>query len=429
MDNWGDISASAIVPLSDDSTNIAESAIGSPASESDMAKSGFDVSGMPYLTVSNNPTAGQYSDIQEAINALQNSRYEGIYIMNGTYTLSAPIYIPDVNMHISGESQGGVIIENNAGDEAFYINGYTSNFSISNMTIDSQNVAAYSNLIYEVAGSGTIRASNISINCVDAGGVGTNGDYGIYSYNSSSRVICSNITVDSGKYGIAVVASANTQEEATIINFVGTGQTTRSLYISSAEKGFISNATITDVYDYGIYVAGADSMQIIGCHISGNNSARTGIYATGSYAVIADNDIDITKTNTDASQVIALYAYQLTESVINGNTININIDAAANSYGILLYTSCNDCVVTSNIVTLDNANGGAFTDYLLAVITTSDRNIINNNNLDGVTNAGSIGIYLAPGCDNNQGTSNITYRVATSVTDFGAGNTVTAKDV
>ena len=55
------------------------------------------------------------------------------------------------------------------------------------------------------------------------------------------------------------------------------------------------------------------------------------------------------------------------------------------------------------------------------------------NNINGVNNdAKDIGIIFTNviiSCDNNQGGDNITYNVGTSITDNGANNAVTAKDV
>jgi len=60
----------------------------------------------------------------------------------------------------------------------------------------------------------------------------------------------------------------------------------------------------------------------------------------------------------------------------------------------------------------------------------SHRNVISENQIDGVSNnAQDIGISIASGCNNNQGSDNVTYRVGTSISDSGTGNTVTAKDV
>jgi len=438
MDNWEDLNNNIIVPVSDDTLYLASDAIGAPRVSGNMAKSGFDVSGMPYLTVSNNPTAGQYSDIQEAINALQNSRYEGIYIMNGTYTLAKPVYIPNINMRIFGESQGGTIIENTDGYEAFYIDGYTGTLTIENFTINSKNAYAYLEaskaIIYETDGSGKIFISNLVLN-LTCHISRDNGDIAVWSTLSDSDITIDGFTMSGDgtlKVGGYRCVYGTVVGNITItnckINYVNGG-----IDLDTCKKVFVSNVHITNFNESAILIWNCVSTQIIGCYMKSILYSLRDFDAircfTGGKVTITNNTIDIVGNSPGWHWGMDIGDF--TKGVINGNTIVIDCNNTSDGVGIYFDgegDAVDDCIITSNTISVRNRNaGGAAYGIILAY---AERNIINNNRLTGYTAGGTcIGIYLSNDSDNNQGTSNITYDFDTSISDNGAGNTVTAKDV
>ena len=110
LDDWGDLSPSAITVATDDTTKCWEPALGGPITSQDLGRAAFDVWGNPYLIVGPSTNVGQFTDIQEAINSLAETRHNGIFLLNGTYT-GLVIYLIDRSIEILGESLGGVILQ------------------------------------------------------------------------------------------------------------------------------------------------------------------------------------------------------------------------------------------------------------------------------------------------------------------------------
>ena len=431
--DWDDAVPSAITISTDDTVEMWEPSVGGPTTKNELARGAFRFWGQPWLTVAPVENQGQYTSIQAALNALEQSNHDGIFLMNGTYVLDAPIYLPDRDITVIGESQGGVIIQNNAGDDCFILHNLTKSFSFDSFTFDSQvsedghdKFFIYGDTHPEFTGDVTIR--NIVFNLDSS----TYSDYGITINDvSGSRIIVADCIFNDGFKAITAYADVYSSlfiQNNTIDNF------DKGMHINARTALTITNNVLTNIQKAGSAVGdgpmgfwlpgSTGTLTITGNYIEGklrwgmwataasangtisNNtiistydgtSAIIGIILTGSNHTLSQNSIDITTTSVTAS-IYGLWLSGLLDSTVVGNSINASdTNTTANHYGIH---------------------------------STGDRNSISNNNINLVNNdAKDIGINFAAGSDNNVGTNNLTYRVGSSVVDGGAGNNVTAQDV
>jgi len=202
--DWDDSIPGAITVGEDDSVNVWQPAESGPTTNQELARSSFQVWGSPYLYVGPTENQGQYTNIQEAINALSESRHNGIYLLNGTYP-DVNVTVPNRDIDIIGESQGGVILQNVAGSECFILDTTTKKYTFRNFSISSQNVAAYSTMISILTtSSGELNFQDLTIDLVDAGTWAGDGDVGIGKTVGAGKVSIINTDVDDGKSGIYI---------------------------------------------------------------------------------------------------------------------------------------------------------------------------------------------------------------------------------
>ena len=166
LSDWTDLSPSAITPSVDDTTRCWEPVIGGPLSSENLGRTTFEVWGRPDLIVGPHPNAGQYTDIQSAINALAQSQHTGIYILNGTYQFDRICHSGARDLRITGESRAGVVIQNTQATNLFYFDGITGHVELNNFTIDSVNTGSgnHTYMIRALDSSGDFNIEKLTFN-------------------------------------------------------------------------------------------------------------------------------------------------------------------------------------------------------------------------------------------------------------------------
>jgi len=444
MDDWGDLAFDPIVPTAEPGSKFFEPAISGPASSKRVATSSFEVWGNPYLVVGPNDLRAPYTSIQTALNALVDSNHSGIYILDGDYQLTQPVYMIDRNIDIIGESQN-VVIKNAVGQSGFVFHNLTKTYNFKNFTLDSQNVSDASFMIYLYGDTSAENASKayfdkIVFNLFDdgvAGGSGT-GDFGIYSTNGVGVIDVLRCFFTGGVFGVR-----GRTDNIKIDNCDFDGQTyyTISSYTAAGDIAICSNNRLKNVYYGGIFFDATAIAPVIANNTVSAISTSSiytsfiGIYSSSDNVKIAQNTIlfdnDTENTSVTGISVGSVNISNL-PSVI-GNTIDFALDSTSIPYGIRALC-CTDGVFTDNIIKINNQQSPVVNPrYGIYVYgsgaTKSLRNKISNNGIDMVRNGASdIGILMTSLADDNTGTGNTTYRVGTSISDAGANNTVVASD-
>lgn len=432
--DWGDLAPSAITIPSDTTAYTWQPTISGPQTDKDLGKSAFDMWGKEYLPVGPTTNAGKYTDIQKAINAVEAAGSGAIYLLNGTYALTAPLYLPDINIEIVGQSQGGVIIQNAAGENGIVLYNLTKTFKLSNFTLSSQNTDSYTKLLYIYGSAAANNTCNVLIDGIlfelvdDGTAASTSGDDGIYlSTGQTGSTVVNGCRFSAGKRGIYcgsvenLIASNNIFLNSQYAAIHYTGASTKNASIKgNIITDFEFNGILTSVQDLII-----DGNQLTCMTSAPSGSGIIGIAIDEDRCQVINNIIKIVNTNNASYKGISTTASGTNvNSLISKNQIAIQITSTGAASGI--YATASDQSIIGNPIVLENTD---HTTAAYGINSTGDRNIIAGNHINMLNDANDIGINLPAGADNNQGGDNVTYNVGTSIADAGAGNAVTGKDV
>jgi hypothetical protein len=380
------------------------------------------------VTVGAEAFDGKYGDISFALARM--TAGGTLVLKNGIYQMvDAPIVVPDVNLDIIGETKEGVKVRNAAGENLFEFTNLARIFRLFNFTIESQNTSGYSRMV-EIDGdaygdiTAEISLENIDIFCAGAQEFNGDGDEAVYAHNGTDALKLRRIMVDGGKWGIhatvwtgpttiaecrlvdatfaAILVDSGAENLKVIDNqlvnawYYGLSVSSASLTEADISQNFIVMRDVDSSLLRAVYVS-ALKTQFIGNKVLAKGTTTPVIFFDGTDCVIISNYFEFIKAAT--SQTSVVYIIGLTDSRIADNGIKgSNTDGTSDHRGLVLAGSAH-------------------------------RNVVHGNSIDMVNNtAKEIGIVLDNTCNNNNGASNVTYRVGTSISDAGTGNTVTASD-
>ena len=363
---------------------------------------------------------------------------------NGAYDLTSGVTISDYNLDFKGASRGGVIIKNHAGDHGFILHNLTKTFKFSDFTIQSQNVAAFSSMIYVYGDTAPDNTSNLLLSKItsvlsDDGDVGGSGDKLIYGNKGDGKINISLVTGIGGEYPVRT-SSYN----RVFMNNSEFSEYTQAVLIESLIAGTSDNI-FKDFLLNGLRqlkVAGDSVASITGNHFMAkdDNDATAvdmiGLEADALQLNVVGNNININNSRTAIGTLTGISVSFASKGSLSANIITLDNDFAQAAAGFLVrgifaYTclgyaivgntiSMNIVPVTNNHYGIDLSAGGGGQK--------SDGNTVAGNTIDGVNNAAQdIGIRLDANSDNNSGDNN-TRNVGTSISNGGVGNTVTATD-
>lgn len=382
----------------------------------------------PLITVANTTGYGIYQDLQTAIDALPSGGQ--IFIKSGSYTISSPgITISNANYEIVGENQDTVVFNVVSDYNGInFADGYNYKCILNNFSLNynHSSTSTTNSLIY-MANCTTLSTVNLTNLKLTSNDVSHYYKYGIYSNNNFGRTEITNCSIFYGTSGIYFGAGLKSLYIAT--NRIDT-MSTYGIYSYGNKLGdtLISGNVLTNINVDGIHLEYPYNAKVTNNDISSSTAGATfkGIYchqmATG---LVSNNSITNYKTTNFAYN--ALYIETGSKITIISNEINGSSSYTGSAYTVY-FTGVTDSIISNNKVTL-NITDTTSNHYGIA-LSSSDRNRISSNTIDLINNnAKDVGIYLATGSDYNYGVDNITYRVGTSLTDSGTGNSVSVTDV
>jgi len=277
---------------------------------------------------------GDFTSIQNALD----SGAKTIYVRNGTYQISSSISIQSSNISIIGENRNNTIIYLKDGSNCHMVTIGNGSTTIKGITIES-----------------------IQLDGNKDNQTGTS--YGIYVYGGSSNLI--------GDVKIQNCYIKNTD--------------TAGIYMSYADRNYISNNFITDIAwedagdtaSYGIYLVNSDE-NIITENLIGNT--YTGIFLNGIANVITNNNIK-------------LCYYCILTATFTYSTISSN-NLMDSDCGVFLGSGSNYNIISNNEI-IDPA--ATSSDDGVALYE-ADYNLIHNNNIRGM---GDYGIDITDASSTN----------------------------
>lgn len=376
----------------------------------------------PYITVGTTYVGGNFTSIEDALAAINTAGGGSVVIKNGTYNLAGVVTVPNVDGELIGESVDGVIIRNVAGSNGLYFHNFTKKFKLSNFTLQSQNVASYSYMIYILGDTAAQNTSNITISglkldLAEYGGWGSPvGDRGIYGNNGSGgRLLVEKCQSSGGLSPCSAVSYENVVVQTN--QFVGSVNT--GIYVGSCHGALVQNNIIDQFMYYGIIAdntggnismnrltmlddSGADAVSVLGIYVSGNE-----VLTIGNMITLVSGRTNITAVGIRANGI---------RPVIQGDSINIAIASTKGLTGIDLWNAT-DGIMNGNRMTLSNTD--ATTLHRGIWLTASLRSVISSNQIDMVNSHATkdVGMYLDANSLNNHGFSNKIVNAGVPITD------------
>jgi len=444
LDDYDDLSPSVIIIPDDDTTEMWTPPMGGPLSDQDVGQQAFEVWGNPHLVVGPNTNRAKYTDTQTAINALSESRHNGIYILGGTYALPDVVYIPNRDIEILGESRGAVHIENKAGDFAFRVGtDFTSKAKFSSFTIDSQNAGTNVETLLSIgdyAGvdiSGDFMIEKIDFNLKNQSLWGANGDRGIALYDITGTVKVTQCGFFNGERGL----DTYTLDDFDLSFCTFSGNTVADAYIDGYNLSInVSNLVSTDFYKYSLWlrhqgggkigIAVIDKVRSVGKAIAGAAKWQQGIVVKlFDSQIITGNIINIVHTATGATDMGIYVQNPALSSGIASNQVTMDLDHNGLCYGMYLDGFNLGGGINNNYIKVDNIDNTS--NHYGYFFQSSGYNVFQGNYAYGVNNdAKDIGIHFSAASVQNIGGDNYTYSVGSSIVDIPGTNAgVTAKDI
>ena len=331
--------------------------------------------GAAILTVDPTPGVGNYTSIQDAINA--STAGDTILVQSGTYYEHVVV---NKQLTLQGVDSGAglPVVDGNA-------SWYTIILSANNCTLQDfvamssgQSgiivASSYNTVLGNTAtgsGYGIVLSSSSNGNTVSGNTATGNTNYGIYLSSSTGNTITGNIANGSDT-GISISDSSGNTISNNTANSNGIG-----IQLPSSSGNTISGNTATNNIHYGIALTSSSGNTISGNTINGNSR---GIY------IITTSNSNSISNNTATSNGIGIDLSSSTGNTISGNTIGSNKE-----HGIRLESSSSS-TLSGNIANF-NAKYGIQLKY-------SNGNTISSNTASGNS---LYGIYL------DSSSSNIIY--------------------
>lgn len=328
---------------------------------------------VPYVTVSPTVGEGMFTTIEGALANLPGWARR-IVLLRGTHTVSAGnvLTMPTTKgIDIIGECKDDVIVQNASGQHLFVIYNSTKKYKIANFTIDSQNVASGTNMIYVY---GSAAANNTSELMVDSIGFNFSheNDRAVRTYlGQDGYVRVQNLTINDSTS--AEILSFEDYENISLLNSIlreGGGGVCVNV-ISCSDVNIIGNRVFYDLEAITIYTS--ERVAVSDNFLLSPSGGYRGIRLyNSSYGVVKGNNI-----RHEGAQTNATYSIDLTGSnyfnVANNIIYHDNADTSAHHYGIKMSGAAYN-VISENFIDMVNALNSTYKDYGVVLWASSDYN-------------------------------------------------------
>lgn len=306
---------------------------------------------------------GDQTMINTALTALP-SGGGSVYLMEGTYTVSAPISVPD-NTTLSGAGAATIITIPNAQNGTYAIIQNTdtagANVVIQNMLIDGNKANQTSGSMYGIKFS-MPSASSTSI----AGKV-------------------QNVTAQNLYGSLAAALYVSSTNNLSISNSFFTG-TYYGIQLSSGGNNVVANNIVNSNTQAGIVSVGSNSNTITGNSLISNSPYSIFLQLSNSNAVIG-NGISTTsygvyvqtgaKNNISSNTIQSSGAYGITLQTATYTAVASNLITNAGAGGVLLYSNSVGNIISANKI---HDSGGTATNEGIQI---QDNSANNNNSFIG----------------------------------------------
>jgi len=326
---------------------------------------------------------GEYSTIQEAINAAENG--DTIYVDSGTYE---ECVLVNKSVSLVGEDAATTIVRCSWDD---VITVVADKVSITGLTVKDapaykasirveEDKASIKDCVLQNSSYGLmVVASQFSVSSINANG---NSRYGIAVIGSASGELFDSNASNNDIAGIHLHDSHDLSlKDSTMSN-----NTVFGLYLGNVESSKITGIT-TSFNRYGAWLRKSDNNEITSSNITDN--LRYGILLTDSTAHEDGSDGNTVRDNTITGNWGGMYVYNSDHNTIQANAIDSN--------------AVQGCVVwagsTKNKLISNSVNSNRYGITLLS----STKNTVEKNTADGNTR---VGIMLVGASDHNKVKSN-----------------------
>jgi len=252
------------------------------------------------------------------------------------------------------------ILKNTAGSDGVDIADCTGTIRFANLTFDSQNVAAFSNMIH-ISGTTTntcdVTLENVAFGLEDAGAVAGDGDYGIKAESMSGQlVVMPSCSAAGGKYGVYTSSGAHVEIGGEFNEQLGLGARVDAAFFT------IEKLYLTDMWGGGIYAGGNtieswiqnNRVSLVDDAHADNIECTLIQYSASSVRVNVLSNILKAHTSRAKALIYGIAATGSDHSIIDENNIDINISSDRNTYGIAIFASDEVIIGANNQIKIDN---------------------------------------------------------------------------
>ena len=375
----------------------------------------------PYITVGVTTVLGDFTSLDTAISKLP-SGGGAICIKNGDYQMTAPITIPSKNLEIFGESQEGVIVRNNPGDDLFVLYNLSNTFSFKNFTTigttDGKMFYIYGDVTTNNLASVAVQQIKMTLDATVNG---------IYYYKGRGDIVFSDNIISGGFYPIFAHYALNAMINDNRID--APEQKGIYLYFTGADCNVVGNR-ITTTKKVGIEFLASrgkfDGNRIIFDSVNVINSGAVGIKTYGTAGNTVSNNV-ITCENIVSGTVLPIgIEVNPDGQIVVGNTITIAVNSGNVAYGIGL--KGDNCLIANNTLYVTNAHATAMAHGIstFTSVVGYKNNTLNGNKIRlGGRALYDIGIMLRNATDSgNKGSGNDFKDCAVNISDNGTNNAI-----
>lgn len=425
LNDWGDLSPSAVTVAEDDSHQVWEPVVGGPISDQDVGAVAYEVWGMPHLTVGPTSNYGQFTTIQAAVNALPPGGGQ-VLILEGAYTVASPINLPPgKDVFIRGVAAGAVTIT--FGSSLFRLKNCTGTYEFAQFSPVSNNSSPNWGAVLSISGdtaaesTATVLASGIHAD-LNTLFVGSGGDYLLSNTTSNAKITVERCKTLSG--GIVVNNGTGASGARLYVRGCEFDQPAYAAVYSNAPIGEIDGNVIIEPRYHGVWTA---APLLRGNRVFGGSvyiPAGFLLYANGANAQFDGNVIDVVDDGVGSSvgALYGIYAASSGSGRIEATGNRIRLDVSANVLvGLRADDFANGVIGQNPQIDVTNSDAG---DPAYGIYVDSDGLDVADNSIADVTADGSeYAILLASGTTGNRVSDN-TLPSGAIIRDLGAGNLI-----
>jgi len=339
LQDWDDLSPSAMVVWEDDSNKVWQVPVAGPLTAQNLGQDAYEMWAKGYVIVGPTTNKGEYNNIQTAVNALVDTDRNGLYLLSGTYNLTTAVHLSNRNIEIIGESQEGVVITVSSGRSAFKLRKpdnksiYFSNFKIKNLS-STESTALTGDLIFvsSAAPNNNIHLDRLYFDMKRTGILGDGSGDVAFRAKEANKIIIERCVTTGGAIGFLPCTGLTLSFNSLTIN-----------------NNKISHAGQTGVF---VYSTGRRNI-----NVSDNqfiNIAAQAVQVSGDHALFQGNTVLVSSDLVPTGHAGIVYVCDVIGAEVQavGNSVSVLSSGDTRWYGMRV--SGNNCICSNNKITVKN---------------------------------------------------------------------------